>query len=189
LEEGAEAYETLAGVIVGAHGVQGTLKVRPATSTAAALFMPTAGAGGSKPRLPVWIGSSPAEGRIYHVVSAKRQEPKGGYLIRLEGVDNRTAALGMAGLNIYTPDTRRAPLGADEYFVEDLIGLHAVTETGRDLGSVTQVIAQPASDVYETDRDVLIPAVKAFIAEIDLAGKRLVVRDVPGLLPAEQDEA
>ena len=188
MEDGGEAYETLAGVIVGAHGVQGTLKVRPATSTAAALFTPR-NAGDSKPRLPVWIGRSPSEGKMYYVVSAKRQAPKGGYLMRLAEVDDRTQALGLAGLNIYTPDTRRAPLDDDEYFVEDLVGLRAVTEAGRDLGLVTQVIAQPANDIYETDQDVLIPAVKAFIAEIDLAGGRLVVRDVPGLLPSEQEEA
>lgn len=188
MQQGGEAYETLAGVIVGAHGVQGTLKVRPATPTAGPMLTP-GGAPGSKARLAVWIGSSPAEGKICHVVLAKRQAPKGGYLVRLEEVETRTTAEGFIGLNIYTPDTRRAPLDTDEYFVEDLIGLHAVTEAGKDLGTVTQVIAQPASDVYETDRDVLIPAVKAFIAQIDLAGKRLVVRDVPGLLPSEQEEA
>lgn len=188
MQDGAEAYETLAGVIVAAHGVQGTLKVRPSTPTAASLFTPK-GEGDTKPRLPVWIGSSPAKGELYHVVSAKRQAPKGGYLVRLAEVDDRTIAEGLIGRNLYTPDTRRAPLDTDEYFVDDLIGLRAVTEAGRDLGIVTRVIAQPANDIYETDQEVLIPAVKAFIAEVDLAGRRLLVHDVPGLLPSEQEEA
>ena len=35
---------------------------------------------------------------------------------------------------------------------------------------------------------MLIPAVKAFIVIVDLPARRIVVRDVPGLLPAEQEE-
>lgn len=188
MQENGDAYDTLAGVIVGAHGVQGTLRVRPATPTAGSLLAPKAD-GEAKPRLAVWIGASPQDGKVYHIVSAKRQQPKGGYLVRLEEVGSRTAAEGMAGQRLFTQGTRRAPLDADEYFVEDLIGLAAVTESGRDLGAIVQVTPQPAGDIYETDREVLIPAVKAFIAQVDLPGRRLVVRDIPGLLPEEQEEA
>lgn len=183
-----EAFETLAGMIVAAHGVQGTLKVRPATATAGPLLTPPS-IDGSKPRLRVWIGPSPGDGRSYSILSAKRQQPKGGYLVRLEDVDTRTEAERLIGFGIYTPNARRAPLESDEYFVEDLIGLQAVTESGKDLGKIIQVISQPASDVYETDRDVLIPAVKAFVVKVDLAGRRLVVHDIAGLLPEDQEEA
>ena len=183
-----ETYETLAGIIVAPHGVQGALKVRPATATAGALLVPNSD-DGAKSRLPVWVGPKPDEGRAFYITSAKKQQPKGGYLVRLKDIDTRTQAEGLIGLGIYTPDTRRAPLEADEYFVEDLIGLQAVTESGKDLGRIVQVIEQPASDIYETDRDVLIPAVKAFVALIDLPGRRLIVRDIAGLLPEEQEEA
>ena len=74
------------------------------------------------------------------------------------------------------------------HFVEDLIGLQAVTGSGKDLGKIVQVISQPAGDIYETDREVLIPAVKAFVALVDLPGRRIVVHDIAGLLPEEQEE-
>ena len=55
-----------------------------------------------------------------------------------------------------------------------------MTDTGRSLGKLADVIHSPANDVYETDTGVLVPAVSAFVIEINLAS-RILVRDMPGL--------
>ena len=65
------------------------------------------------------------------------------------------------------------------------MGLDVVTDTGKPLGKLTDVIYSPANDVYETDTGVLIPAVAAFILEIDLGRRKITVRDTPGLLDDE----
>jgi 16S rRNA processing protein RimM len=121
------------------------------------------------------------------VVSAKRQEPKEIYLVRFVEVADRTGAENLIGSRIFVPDDRRPPLDADEYFVNDLIGLDVVTEAGRKLGAVTEVLANPANDVYQTDLGAMVPAVKEFVVKIDLRGKRIVVRDIAGLMPDEQE--
>ncbi|MDR3709277.1 MAG: ribosome maturation factor RimM [Capsulimonadaceae bacterium] len=184
-------FETLVGSIIGAHGVQGTVKVKLATPTALALIVPPkrANADQSKPAIAVWVGSSPESGGIYRVISAKRQEPKELYLVRFVEANDRTAAEALVGKRIYAPDDRRLPLDADEYYVQDLIGLNVVADSGRSLGKVVQVIPNPANDVYETDAGALIPAVKAFVVKVDPKNGQILVHDIPGLMPEEQEPA
>ena len=58
------------------------------------------------------------------------------------------------------------------------------TEAGEAVGKVVDVLSFPANDVYVVDRDgeeVLLPAVRELI-QVDLAGGRVVVRDLEGLL-------
>ena len=59
-----------------------------------------------------------------------------------------------------------------------------VTTEGRAIGSVREVIHTPANDVWVTQGDqgeVLIPALKDVVESVDVAGRRIVVRDVEGL--------
>ena len=182
-------YETLVGSIVGAHGVQGTVKVKLATATALAMLAPPRrdNADAPRPTVDVFVGESPDSGRIRQVVSVKRQHPKEIYLVRFVETTRREEAEALMGLRLFAPDDRRVPLGADEFYVQDLIGLNVVTDADRSLGRLTQVLPNPANDVYETDAGALIPAVKAFILKIDAEAGTMLVRDVPGLLPGEQE--
>jgi 16S rRNA processing protein RimM len=184
-----QRYETLVGTIVGAHGIQGATKVKMATGTALSMIMPAKRPSDQDPRPTVeaWVGKSPDDGRLLNIVSAKKQEPKELYLVRFVEATDRTAAESLYGLQIFMPTEKRKPLDKDEFFVEDLIGVQAVTEAGDQLGKITQVLQNPANDVYETDKGILIPAVKAFIVSVDIAAKLIVVRDIPGLRPEEQE--
>ena len=106
---------------------------------------------------------------------------KGAWLAHFKEVKDRTAAEGLIGWSVTIPETALAALPAGEYYVDQLVGLDVVTDTGRPLGKLTDVIHSPAHDVYETDLGVLIPAVAAFLLDIDLAARRITVRDTPGL--------
>ena len=71
------------------------------------------------------------------------------------------------------------------YYAFQIIGLKAVTEDGTVIGTVTDVLAMPAHDLYavETEEgEILIPAVKAHVSEIDLASGKIVIRSASGLL-------
>lgn len=185
------AFETLVGALIGAHGIQGGLKVKLATPTALSLITPPKRASelDPKPSVDVWVGASPNKGSVYKVISAKRHEPREILLVRLAEVNTRDAAEALTGSLLFAPDERRAPLEADEFFVSDIVGLDAVTQQGESLGRVAQVISQPANDVYETDAGALIPAVKEFVVRVDLAARQLIVRSVPGLMPDDQEGA
>jgi 16S rRNA processing protein RimM len=171
-------FDTRAGVIVGAHGVQGTVKVKPVTGTSYKLLTPNDGVKG----LDVFLGSDPDNGAVVHVLSSKRLEPKEIYLVRLRDIDDRTSAEALVGKSIFGKSVDREALADDEFFVEDLIGLKVVDRSSVDLGTLTVVHAGVANDVYETDRGLLIPAVKAFIDRVDLSNRTITVADAAALV-------
>jgi 16S rRNA processing protein RimM len=88
------------------------------------------------------------------LVVADARLHSGRWLVRFEGIDDRSAAEGLVGL-LLTGDA--LPTGADELWVHELIGLPVRDPAGRDLGRVVAVEANPASDLLVLDDDVLIP--------------------------------
>jgi 16S rRNA processing protein RimM len=66
------------------------------------------------------------------------------------------------------------------------VGLLAVTEEGAILGRVIEIIETGSNDVYlvenEQGREILLPALKEVIREIDLEKGMMLVRPLPGLL-------
>jgi 16S rRNA processing protein RimM len=75
-------------------------------------------------------------------------------------------------------------LDEDEYLTGDLVGLHVVTGMGEPLGVVNDVLATPAHDVLVVG-EILIPAVKEFVKEVDIEGGRVVVQLIEGMRPGE----
>jgi 16S rRNA processing protein RimM len=194
-----EIYDVAAGVIIGAHGVQGAVKIKLATDTALALIQPVGASKDSS--IPVWIARLPKSvaadssqtdtqtGQILKIKQIKELQAGGRVLLlKLQGITDRNQAEALIGLNVYAPKARRAALDSGEYFTEDLIGLQAITESGRKLGKVTAVLQQPANDVYETDLGALIPAVKAIVKSVDITARSITVIDMAGLLPEEAEE-
>jgi len=105
-------------------------------------------------------------------------------LVAFQGVGDRTAAEELRGHYVFVPSSSAPPLPAGEYWSYDLIGCEVRTEEGRLLGTVREVIHGPANDVWVAQGqggEVLIPALKDVVHQVDTAGRRIVVRDVPGL--------
>jgi len=63
-----------------------------------------------------------------------------------------------------------------EFYVFQLVGLQVVEEGGRALGAVTDVAPGVANDVLELDSGISLPMVEACVAEVDLEGRRILVR-------------
>lgn len=102
-------------------------------------------------------------------------------VVRLSGVKDRTDAERLQWTYLEAlADERPALEEDDEYFTEDLVGLSVVTTDGRELGKVDRVDAYPAHDVLVVGK-ILIPAVKAFVHEIDLDAERITVQLIPGM--------
>ena len=76
--------------------------------------------------------------------------------------------------------------------VWDEEGLTVVTTDGRDVGEVRAVVHGAAQDLLavrpEAGPEALVPFVTALVPEVDLAGRRVVVADRPGLLTPLEDE-
>ena len=78
------------------------------------------------------------------------------------------------------------PLEEDEFFITDLIGLNVVTDDGETLGTLTDVMETGANDVYcvktPVGKELLLPAIRDCILDVDLDKEEMLVHVLPGLL-------
>jgi 16S rRNA processing protein RimM len=107
------------------------------------------------------------DGEPAKVVSSKRGS-QSRPVIRL---DRRAAR----GAELTVPRESLPPLGEDEYYGFQLVGLTVEEEGGRFLGRVADVVDYPANDVLELDSGLSLPLVEACVREVDLDGGRIVV--------------
>ena len=155
------------GRIVGVHGIRGELRVLPLEGEADFL---------------TGFQTFYLEGKA--VAAASCRVHKGMALLKLEGVEDRTAAEALRGKELLV---RRgdARLPAGEYFDAELLGLDVYDgETGACVGELTRVDRYPASKVYTVRgvKEFLVPAVKdAFILGVDLENNRMDIRMWEGL--------
>lgn len=113
-------------------------------------------------------------GRPMVVASSRPHQDR--WLVRFEGVDDRSAAEALRGQVLAAAPLGEAPPG--EVWVHELVGSEVVDRAGHQLGRVESVEANPAHDLLVLDTGPLVPMV--FVVE--QAPGRVVV-DVPdGLL-------
>lgn len=174
------APETLVqvGFVFRPHGIDGELKIDPGAARDPAQFEEFS---------VVYLGARPGEVTEHAVRSLRYQQTKRGttVLLALEGIDSRDAAERVTKLNVYV-EAEAFELDESEYFVHDLVGMDVVTETGEGLGTVANLMAAPAQDVFVVrppeGGEAMIPAVDPFILEIDEEAGRIVVRPIEGLI-------
>jgi 16S rRNA processing protein RimM len=102
-------------------------------------------------------------------------------LLKLAGYDDRTRASELRGALVQIPMHESLPLGDDEYYEHQILGLAVETKEGEALGRVTEILYTGSNDVYVTrsaGQELLIPALEDVVLEVDLPGGRLVV-DLP----------
>jgi 16S rRNA processing protein RimM len=130
------------------------------------------------------------DGRSLTVASSR---PHGARtLVRFEGIDDRSAADTLRGATLLVPESALPPLPEGSFWPHELEGCELVVEgEGRVLGTIRDVLHTPANDVWVADGpdgEVLVPALREVVAEVDVASRRVVVRPVPGLtVPEEPD--
>ncbi|MCI5720975.1 MAG: ribosome maturation factor RimM [Firmicutes bacterium] len=92
-------------------------------------------------------------------------------ILKLAGVDNRNDAEAMKNKDVFITEEDLDELPDDTFYIRDLIGLQAVDDSGR-IGIVKDVLQPSAQDVYviktDSGRDILVPAVKEFVKEVNL---------------------
>ena len=107
-------------------------------------------------------------------------------LLKLEGIDDMDEANRFRSWDIIIPREKGVPLKENEYYTADLIGISVFTEDGKQLGTLKDVIKTGANDVYSVQSDeygeVLIPAVKACIIDVDVTAARMTVHLLPCLI-------
>jgi 16S rRNA processing protein RimM len=160
------------GVMVGAHGVRGLVKVKTFTEDPAdvAAYGPVSDEAGRRQWRLDLVG--PAPGKSGDVM-----------LARLEGVTDRDAAQALHGVRLYVERAALPePEDAEAFYHADLIGLRVEDAGGRLLGRVKAVENHGAGDLLEVEaapgegggRTLLLPFTRQVVPLVDLAGGRLV---------------
>ena len=174
-------YSVLAAEVAGAHGVSGSLRLR------------LIGASGADGTSDAAVRSLQI-GRVVRLTRASdgfqadltligmRRQPKGFWIARFKDVTDRNGAEALLGCSVLIKENERAALPEGEYYVDQLLGLDVVGDTGRVFGRLSDVLSSPAHDVYVTDGGALIPVAGDYIIDINLEARKIVVRDVPGLI-------
>ena len=112
---------------------------------------------------------------------------QGHVLLRLEGVNDRTAAEGLRGLTILADAASLPELPDGGVYLHELIGLQVVdAATDAAIGALERVDARSGQEIWvirtEEGKEILFPAVEEFVAGIDPEAGTVRVTPPPGLL-------
>jgi 16S rRNA processing protein RimM len=166
------------GVITGAHGVRGAIRIKSFTADPAdvAHYGPLEDEAGERQFRLRLVGSATG------VVIAK-----------IPGVADRDHAEQLRGLRLYLPRATLPPPGEDEYYHADLIGLEAMLADGTSVGRVRAVYDFGAGDTLDIERaegpPIMVPFTRAIVPVIDVAAGRLVIDPPAGLLEPVKEPA
>lgn len=122
------------------------------------------------------------DGRLL-TVDAVRPD-RGRLLVTFEGFPDRTAAEALAGRYLFVAEDDVPELPEGAFWPHQLEGCDVVTDNGRPLGTIREVVLGVANDIWVTgppEAELLIPALKDVVVSVDIPGRRVVVREVPGL--------
>jgi len=165
------------GVVSGARGLKGDIRVRSFTAEpeGVAAYGPVVDENGAPLFDLAVVGTH-----------------KNDVIVRIEGVADRTQAEGLKGIRLYVPRTALPEPEAEEYYHADLIGLDAEMAGVGTLGTVRAVHDFGAGDVLEIDGGaegpVMVPFTRAAVPEVDIAGGRIVIAPIPGLLADDAED-
>ena len=107
-------------------------------------------------------------------------------ILKFKGYDNIDDIVKYRGKSVFVPRENAVKLQKDEYFIADLIGLKVVNEDGSFTGVLKDVMETGANDVYivesQDGKEVLIPAIKDCILQVDFEKEQVLVHLLDGLL-------
>lgn len=150
--------DILLGVVVGAQGLRGEVKVKTFTETPEALAR--------------YGALHTKDGRALRIASLR--VAKGDVaVVAFTGVNSREAAEALKGAELFVARAAFPAPDDGEYYHADLIGLEAADESGRALGTVSAIHNFGAGDVIELTRPdgdhVHLPFTSETVPHIDIA--------------------
>jgi 16S rRNA processing protein RimM len=107
-------------------------------------------------------------------------------VLRLENINSPEQAARLTNRELGVPLSEVVDLPEDTFYVFDLIGCEVFGEDDDEpMGEVIDVEKYPSADLYVVKvadgKTLRIPAVKQYVKEVDVSGKRIVV-DTTGLV-------
>ena len=161
------------GVITSTHGLKGEVKVFPTTDDPARFKKL------KKCFIRTKSGDVPVEKKSCKFF-------KNMVIVKFKGFDNINDIEIYKNKDILITREDAVPLGPDENFIVDLIGLKVATDEGEELGTLKDVLQTGANDVYVVEmtdgKELLLPAIKQCILNVDLEQQTMTVHVLDGLM-------
>ncbi len=161
------------GVITATHGIRGEVKVFPTTDD---------------PQRFKKLKQCVIEGRRENIELEVQSVKffKQYVIIKFKGYDSINDIEQCVKKDLMVTREHAVKCEPGEYFICDLIGLDVITDTGMNLGKLTEVLETGANNVYEVTtpdgKTVLIPVIDQCILAHDMKEKTVTVHLLPGLL-------
>ncbi|HYM04603.1 MAG TPA: ribosome maturation factor RimM [Stellaceae bacterium] len=175
---GAGEERVLMGVVTGAHGVRGLVRVKSfaAHPEDIAAYGPLEDEAGKRRFTVEPVGTG-----------------KGVVIARLPGIADRDAAEGLKGTRLYVRREALPQPGEEEYYHADLIGLEVWLEGGEaPFGRVTAVNDYGGGDHLEIERAdgkaVLVPFTRSAVPVVDIVQRKIMLSPPLGLFDSGTEE-
>lgn len=161
------------GVITSTHGIKGEVKVFPTTDDAQRF----------KKLKEVLLDT----GKEYLTLEIEGVKFfKKFVILKFKGIDNINDVEQYRQKGLWVTREHAVRLGKNEYFITDLIDMRVFTEDGKEFGVLTDVLQTGANDVYivktPENQEILIPAIKQCILNVNVEEKRMDIYLMPGLV-------
>jgi 16S rRNA processing protein RimM len=107
-------------------------------------------------------------------------------ILKFKGIDHINDIEKYRGKSLLVDREDAVELGKDEYYIADMLGLEVYTEDGNFFGNLKDVMETGANDVYmiatKEYGEVLIPAIRECILDVDVERNRMVIHLMEGLV-------
>ena len=161
------------GVIASTHGIKGEVKVFPTTDNLERFR-----------KLKEVLLDTGREQIPLHVEGVKFFKQFA--ILKFREFDNINDIEKYRGRGLYVSREQAVPLEEGEYYIGDLIGMEVFTEDGKAFGQLKDVMETGANDVYviatKEYGEVLLPAIRGCILEVDVEAGKMKIHLLPGLL-------
>lgn len=165
------------GRVVRAQGMKGEVRVQSLTDFPERLT-------GLK---QVWMTLGQDAPRI--ILVEKMRWQKSAPIFKFVGVNSRDEAEHLIQGLLQLRREELLPLPSDTFYVFEVVGMTVLTEEGQTVGTVVEVLSLPANDVYVVASpagEILIPATKEVVREVNTAKRTIVIRPLAGLLEVQR---
>ena len=163
------------GIFSSTHGIRGEIKVFPTTDDPARF---------------THLKEVILETKTGELVleAEKARFSKGMVILKFRGIDNINDIERYKGASLFVTRENAAPLEEGSFYIADLVGLRVVTDDGRFLGTLQQVMQTGANDVFvvrdtqtKDAKEYLLPNIRDCVRKIDPEAGAITVHLMDGL--------
>lgn len=153
------------GVISGAHGIAGQVRIKPFTEL---------------PQDVLGYGPLTRKDDTVSIEIVSSRVVKNNLVVKIGGVNSRTEAEALRGTELFVDREALSEPDIDEWYYSDLIGLKVVDPAGQVIGSVLSIQNYGAGDLIEMNPEaggdpVLVPFTASFVPDVDISNARITV--------------